>query len=668
MGFRIGDKVGDYKIVGVVGAGGAGQVFRVEHPITGRIEAMKVLLEGRGSETEVPAARFLREIKLQASLDHPNIASVHNAFWAGEELVMIMELINGESLDRLVAHGRMPMGKVLRYTMQSLIALEYAHGRGITHRDIKPENIMVTPEGIVKLMDFGLAKDRNDPRVTDLGVVVGSLFYISPEQARGLPSVDHRADVYSFGSVLYEMTTGERPFNYTTSFDLLQAAVNEDPEPPSAIAPDIPPALEAVILRAMSKDPEDRFQSARELRRTIEDIVRNPGADVAAPTSRSARSRPASTKLRREIGMRRDGRRQTTVRAALVIVSVLGLAYLGVKSLTEAPGAEAAPPVAKVAPPASTPAKTEPSKPETGGGRNGFVLRQTMRVDGVPTSLAFTRSGNSLAAGLADGRVLIWNTDTGERMPDLTGPADEIAAVTISGTASAAAASRVAAVDAAGNAYLWQSAVRPAPRALPGDGPARALYFSASGERLAVVAEDGSVRVWDLSSGKSWSFPGEKRAPKTLAFSPTGPLMAVSSAGKIALWGVGLTEKREDLTAGGPEATAIAFSSNGLEMAAGIGSKVGTWDMPTRRRTRTHSLSGTVLALAYGGDAGWIAVTGDAKRQRLWAWQVNGGRRMTSIKLNEPAVDVALSSGGNRLAAATADGEIHYWDTLPVLQ
>ena len=235
MSFRIGDIVGDYDIVDVVGAGGAGQVFRVQHRITGRVEAMKVLLEGRGSETESAAQRFLREIKLQASLDHPNIASVHNAFWEKDELVMVMELVNGESLDRVIAHSPMPMGKVLRYAVQSLIALEYAHSRGITHRDIKPENIMVTPEGVVKLMDFGLAKDRNDPKMTEMGVAVGSLFYISPEQARGIPTVDHRTDVYSFGSVLYEMTTGERPFQHNNSYDLLQAAVVEDPPPPSSI-------------------------------------------------------------------------------------------------------------------------------------------------------------------------------------------------------------------------------------------------------------------------------------------------------------------------------------------------------------------------------------------------------------------------------------------------
>ena len=651
MGFRIGDTVGDYKIVGVVGAGGAGQVFRVEHPITGRIEAMKVLLEGRGSKTEAPAARFLREIKLQASLDHPNIAAVHNAFWAGEELVMIMELVNGESLDRVVAERRMPMGKVLRYSIQSLIALEYAHGRGITHRDIKPENIMVTPEGIVKLMDFGLAKDRNNPRMTELGAVVGSLFYISPEQARGLASVDHRADIYSFGSVLYEMTTGERPFTYKTSFDLLQAAVNEDPEPPSTIAPDIPPALEAVILRAMSKDPADRFQSARELRRTIEAIVRNPGLEVPSVATTAAR---ASRTARRQIGMRKDARRQVLTRAALLIASVVVLAYLSMRAVSDAPGAEAALPVVEA------PAQPEAPPPETGGSRNGFVLRETIRLEQTPTALAFTRDGATLAAGLDDGRVRTWNTNTGARLADLSGPQGKIAAVTV-----AASAGRVAAVDSQGGAYVWDASGKAAPQALPSGRTGRLLRFSEDGKRLAVAADDGSVHVWDLDSKKSWSFPGNERVPKALAFSPTGPLMAVSGKGRIALWGVGLSDERETLSAHGAEAEAIAFSANGLEMAAGVGSQVIVWDLPTRRRSHTFPLSGTVRALAYSDDRGWIAVTSNKSKEQLSAWRADKGRRITSIRLSEPAASIALSRAGDRLAAATEKAEVHYWDTLP---
>ena len=180
-----------------------------------------------------------------------------------------------------------------------------------------------------------------------------------------------------------------------------------------------------------------------------------------------------------------------------------------------------------------------------------------------------------------------------------------------------------------------------------------------------MAADDGSVRVWDIEKNKDWIFPGSKRVPKAIAFSPTGPMMAVSDAGKIALWGVGVTDKPEALRIQGPEATAITFSANGLEMAAGIGSTIATWDMPTRRRTRTYSLSGGVLALAYSDREGLIAVTGDSKLSKLWVWRVDERRRMNSISLREPAVAVALSSSGDRLAAATVQGEVHYWDTLP---
>ncbi len=646
MSFRIGDKVGDYKIVGVVGAGGAGQVFRVEHPITGRIEAMKVLLEGRGTETEAPAARFLREIKLQASLDHPNIASVHNAFWADDELVMIMELIQGVSFDRLIAEGQMPMGKVLRYAVQSLIALEYAHSRGITHRDIKPENIMVTPDGVVKLMDFGLAKDRDDPRMTELGVVVGSLFYISPEQARGLATVDHRADVYSFGSVLYEMTTGERPFALKTSYELLQAAVKRNPEPPSKLAPDIPPALEAVILRAMAKDPAERFQSAREFRRTIEAVVRNPNLDA-----RPGRASPAPTQ-RRNLDIRKRARRQNRARIALLVASATVLAYLALRTIGGEPETVAADPVVEAS------IEAPPSTPETGSARGGFVLRETKRLDETARSLAFDPAGRLLAAGLKDGRVLSWNLDSGDRLAELELPS--------SGPVSIAVAQpRVAAVTDEGEALLWDVPGEAEPRVVTGDEPASFLRFSTDGQRLAVAAADGSIQVWDLEGNQSWSLRRSKRVPKTLAFSTTGPMMAVSDAGRIALWGVGLSDRAENLSAPGPEAEAIAFSANGLEMAAGIGSRVLVWDLPTRRRRRSYALSGTVRALAPAGG-GWIALTSDSKRENLWVWRADKGRKITTIRLERPAVALALSSRGDRLACSNAAGEVHFWDSQPV--
>src|SRR5690606_8903490 len=185
--------------------------------------------------------------------------------------------------------------------------------------------IMVTPDGVIKLMDFGLAKDMSNPKLTQTGAVVGSLYYISPEQAQGLDQTDHRTDIYSFGAVLYEMSTGKKPFERHNSFGLLQAAVNEHPAPPHELDPSIPEALSNAVLRAMAKAPEERFQSAKEVRRAREAIARNPAAGVALSPARTK----IPTKPRRvataPTAVERVRRRQLVVRGTLVALSFVGL-------------------------------------------------------------------------------------------------------------------------------------------------------------------------------------------------------------------------------------------------------------------------------------------------------------------------------------------------------
>ncbi len=291
MSFQIGDTVGDYKVLSFVGRGGMGEVFRVEHTVTRRVEAMKVL-PGAHSGAVEQACRFLREIRLQASLSHPNIAAVHNAFWEKDDLVMVMELVEGESLSRRLERNRIPLAEGLGYSLQTLSGLSYAHQHGVTHRDIKPANIMVTPQGTVKLTDFGLAKAPSDPRLTDSGAMVGSLHYISPEQVRGAPDLDARADIYSFGAVLYELVTGRKPFDSGNAFALMLAHTAETPPPPTELDPTLPSALDPIILRALAKNPADRFQSADEFRIALESAASNlPGPVAPRPTRPRARSR-----------------------------------------------------------------------------------------------------------------------------------------------------------------------------------------------------------------------------------------------------------------------------------------------------------------------------------------------------------------------------------------
>ncbi|MGH9659666.1 MAG: serine/threonine-protein kinase, partial [Bryobacteraceae bacterium] len=266
MAFRVGDTVGEYRITAVIGSGGAADVFRVEHTITRRAEAMKVLHGRAGGDSE---QRFLREIQAQASLDHPNIAAVRHAFRSGDDLVMIMELVEGESLRRILDRGRVPLATGLGYLRQILAALDYAHGRGVVHRDVTPSNILITAANAAKLTDFGLAKGPADARLTQSGTVVGSLHYMSPEQVKAATEVDARADIYSFGAVLFEVATGRQPFPGDNPFDLMLAHAQHAPPRATSLDASLPPALDGIVLKAMAKRVADRFASAEEVRAAL---------------------------------------------------------------------------------------------------------------------------------------------------------------------------------------------------------------------------------------------------------------------------------------------------------------------------------------------------------------------------------------------------------------
>jgi serine/threonine-protein kinase len=255
MTLATGDNAGAYRILEELGRGGMGRVYKVEHKITRRLEAMKVLEGGRPDVPE-QAVRSLREIQLQASLDHPNIAAVHNAFWSGEDLVLVMELVEGCSLGRLMAAGRIPLAAAIDYACQALSALSCAHAHGVIHRDVSPSNILVTRTGVVKLTDFGLSGRAADARLSQGGSPAGSPHYMSPEQVREAAKVDARSDLYSLGVVLYEMVTGQRPFDSGSAFTIMMDHVKKAPKAPLEIEPGLPAALNRAILRALATASE----------------------------------------------------------------------------------------------------------------------------------------------------------------------------------------------------------------------------------------------------------------------------------------------------------------------------------------------------------------------------------------------------------------------------
>jgi ribosomal protein S20 len=279
MDLQIGSTVGDYQVIGILGAGGMGKVYKVRNVISDRVEAMKVLLPDLANAPDL-ADRFLREIKVQASLEHPNIASLHTALRVENQLLMLMEFVEGSTLEQaLKEQVRLPVDRAANYISQVLSALDYAHAHGVIHRDIKPANMMLTPSGVVKLMDFGIAKASSDHKLTMTGTTLGSLYYMSPEQIQGAVNLDARSDLYSVGVSLYELVTGKRPFDGDSQFAIMSAHLKNTPIPPVAIDPTLPPEINDVILLSVAKDPANRFQTAAAFKNALSSVT--PGAAMA---------------------------------------------------------------------------------------------------------------------------------------------------------------------------------------------------------------------------------------------------------------------------------------------------------------------------------------------------------------------------------------------------
>jgi serine/threonine protein kinase len=274
--------LGRYELGRLLGAGGMAEVYEGHDRLLARRVAVKILLAQYAHD---PAflARFRREAQAAASLSHPNIVGVYDTGSEADTWFIVMEYVDGRTLKDIIrAEGALYWARAAEICSDVAGALAVAHARGIVHRDVKPANVMLTTEGKVKVMDFGIARASAVPSITQTSAVVGTAQYIAPEQAQGL-EVDARSDVYALGCCLYEMTTGQVPFSGPTPVAIAYRHVREDPTPPRALNPDVPVSLERVCLKAMAKRPEDRYQTAIEMQRDLERVRVGEPVTVAGP-------------------------------------------------------------------------------------------------------------------------------------------------------------------------------------------------------------------------------------------------------------------------------------------------------------------------------------------------------------------------------------------------
>ena len=489
-----GTRLGPYEIVAAIGAGGMGEVYRARDTKLGREVALKVLPEEFAADAE-RMARFEREAKVLASLNHPNIASIYgfeDSSGAGTPArapfpvhALVMELVEGPTLAELITMGPLRVDDALPIAKQVCEGLEYAHDRGIVHRDLKPANVKVTPDGAVKLLDFGLAKAlegdaaAKDPSssptmsrlATQAGIILGTAAYMSPEQAKGKP-VDRRADIWAFGCVLYEMLSGKKPFDGETVTDILAAVVRGEPDW-SMLPAGTPASMRRLLQRCLKKDPKQRLQAIGDARIAMEDALSG-----AAPESGQFPT-PAAITVRAP-GWRRP-LPWVLVAAFAALAIALGAAYFGHK-------AEALRVLRFAVDP-----------PESGE---------------FGTSLALSPDGTRLVfVATANGKQMLWLR-----------PLDSLQAQPISGTEDA-------------DFPFWSP-----------DG--KSVGFFANGKLKRIDFNTGSVQVLcDVSAGNaarggSWGSGG------TILFAPdvTAPLMKITATGVTLSSATPLEACRQDKT------------------------------------------------------------------------------------------------------------------------
>ena len=335
----LGQTVSHYRVLRALGAGGMGEVYLAEDTKLGRQVALKVLAHDSAHDPD-RRARFEREARAVAALNHPGIVTIHSVEEHQGVLFLTMELVDGRTLAECIPQGGLTLDQLLKIGIPLTDAIGTAHQRGITHRDLKPANVMIGHDGRVKVLDFGLAKQQSQDsfqgetalvataHATAEGKILGTVAYMAPEQAEGKP-VDPRSDIFSLGVVLYEMATGQRPFKGDSNVSLLSAVLKDTPPLVTDLRSDLPRDLGRIVKRCLAKDPEERYQTAKDLRNDLKALKEDSdSAEIAQEGSPSQRRRPASQGRPRQCPQprcRRRGSRWIWIAAAAVVVLAAGV-------------------------------------------------------------------------------------------------------------------------------------------------------------------------------------------------------------------------------------------------------------------------------------------------------------------------------------------------------
>jgi serine/threonine protein kinase/WD40 repeat protein len=657
--------VGPYLLLERLGAGGMGQVYKARHRVMGRLVALKLLRSERLANPEA-RQRFHREIQAVSKLAHPNVVLAHDAALAGNTQYLVMELVEGTDLARLLQQrGPLPPAEACNYLRQAALGLQHAHERGLVHRDIKPSNLLLSSAGVVKILDLGLARLRNNPddaalgQLTHEGSYMGTPDYLAPEQAEDSARADIRADIYSLGCTGYHLLAGQPPFPGGSLSNKLLRHQRTEPEALERLRPGLPAGLPRVIRRMMAKRPAERFQSPAEAAAALEPFAGAVGealpleGEVVALDSASTRTWApdaiATVSFQQQSGRRRPRWQFATIAALAGLVLLAGIFFSGLRcssgkvehraEVTPQSGTSLALRKPKEADNEGPSEKGPTSQP--GEIKDPRLLQDLKGHGGSVQCLAFAPDGKTLATGGDDRAVRLWEPLTGKEKAGDFRHTQSVRSLAWSpdGTLLAAGGGDVG-YDASIlllNVGLGQelSKLNWKVRTSPDQARVRSLAFSHDGKFLA--AAGGPVHLWDLTKVidvLDWqkSFPSYAYA---VAFSPNDKTVAVGCHGRgdsVLLWEPGRGKEP------------LVLTGNEKAFALGHGDFRGALGYADR---------GKLLARVTRGGAAF------KEAGSVMLWEVNGKRY--TWKDTHPLPDggvfaLAVLAGG-RLRVAIAAGE-----------